>query len=413
MLIEYICLLLLGIAAGIAAGLLPGLHVNNIGVMALPLLGVFGPIGFAIFLTAMATSQGFLNFIPSIFLGAPEESTVLSLLPTHRMLFDGRSREAVRLTGLANLYGVVLSVMMLPLAFVLVPIAYSAARAVVLPLLFVAVGFLILRERKAEKILWASTTFFISGYLGWTCLNITTMSSDQILLSLFSGLFGMGTLMLSLSSKQKNFAQDSDDKIEISPKSLWRNSLVGTLGGIIVGLVPGMSPSQIGIFFQEISALKNKAGAALEEFQTRQFIATVASLGAADALFSIFGVYLMGNPRSGISVILQDVFGEMDLSLLATLAGVMLVSAAAAYKAHIFIGYRFARLASRIDLKKLSLGAIMFVISMVFLSAGLFGLLIMAVSTLVGLLPALTGVSRTHCMGCLLVPSMLFFMGLG
>jgi F0F1-type ATP synthase membrane subunit c/vacuolar-type H+-ATPase subunit K len=49
---------------------------------------------------------------------------------------------------------------------------------------------------------------------------------------------------------------------------------------------------------------------------------------------------------------------------------------------------------------------------MVFSLSGPFGLLIMCVSTLIGLVPALSGVSRTHCMGCLLLPTLAFFLGL-
>ncbi len=413
MLIEYITFLLLGILAGVAAGLLPGLHINNIGTMTLPLMAALGidAISFAIFLTAMATSQSFLNFIPSIFLGAPDEGTVLSLLPTHKMLLKGRGREAVKLTADASLYGVVLSLAFLPLCFVLVPIAYSSARLLVLPLLSFAILFLIIRERETEKILWASATFLISGYLGYTCLNITSLSTSQVFLPMFSGLFGIGTLITGIQSKQKSYPQDSESKIGISEKSVWRNSLLGTLGGFIVGLLPAMSPSQIGIFFQEIAAFKEKAKEALEEIKVRQFIVMIASLNTADSLFSIFGIYLMGNPRSGISVILQDLFGNMSVGLLALLCCVMLISGIITYKIHIAIGYQFAKVAGRVDFKKLSFGALIFVIGMVFAMSGPFGLLIAAVSTAVGLVPALIGVSRTHCMGCLLLPTLLFFAG--
>lgn len=418
MLIEYIVLFLLGIAAGVVAGILPGLHVNNIGVMALPLIAAFGidPLSFAIFLVAMATSQTFLNFIPSIFLGAPEEGTVLSLLPTHKMLIEGRALEAVRITAKASLYGVILSLLFLPLAFVLVPVAYSAARAFVVPLLLLAISYLILRERSFEKKLWASATFLISGYFGWTCLNISSISTSDIMLPMFSGLFGLSTLILSLNDKSTTYSQQADSEIRISDKSLWRNSLLGTIGGILVGLLPAMSPSQIGIMLQEAASIKDKVKGSvkkpLEDVRTRQFIATVASLNCADSLFSIFAIYLMGNPRSGVSVILQDVFGSIDFATVAILAGVMLLAGCVSYHIHICIGSWFSKAAGRIDSKKLSLAGIIFVIGLVAATGGLFGLLVAIVSTAIGMVPALTGVSRTHCMGCLLVPTLLFFLGL-
>ncbi|MBN2518425.1 MAG: tripartite tricarboxylate transporter permease, partial [Candidatus Altiarchaeota archaeon] len=98
MLLEYLLFLLLGILLGICTGLLPGLHVNTISIILLslfPFMGV-GALQFAILLASMATVHTFLDFIPSIFLGAPEESTAMSILPTHRLLLQGRGVEAVK-----------------------------------------------------------------------------------------------------------------------------------------------------------------------------------------------------------------------------------------------------------------------------------------------------------------------------
>lgn len=414
MLIEYLIYLLLGILAGVAAGLLPGLHVNNIGVMMLSVMAILGigPVTFAIFLTAMATTQTFIDFIPSIFLGVPDEDTVLSLLPSHKLLLEGRGMEAVRITGIASLYGVVTSLMLLPLAFIVVPIAYSAVRSAVVPILLFAIGYLILRERKPERILWALTTFLIAGYLGWTCLNLSVLSTSQVFLPMFSGLFGLSTLLTGIQAGSKFYPQDLKAEIQLGKKSLWRSSFLGAVGGLLVGLLPAMSPSQIGIVFQEVGALKEKTKNALEDLHIRRFMTIVASLNTADAMFSIFGLYLMNNPRSGISVIMQDLFGQIDLGLLALMCGVMLVSGLIAYRIHIFIGEKFATLAGRINFQKISAAGFVFVLVMVFAMTGFLGLAIAIISMMVGLVPALTGVSRTHCMGCLLLPTLLFFLGI-
>jgi putative membrane protein len=412
-LLDYLFFLLLGVLAGVVAGLLPGLHVNNIGTFSLSLLPLLAidPVAFAVFLTAMATSQTFLNFIPSIFLGAPDESTVLSLLPTHRLLLDGRGMEAVRITAVASLYGVFLSLALLPVAFFLIPLAYSAVRAALVPILLFAITLLILRERRLEKILWAFITFSVSGYLGWVLLNrISVLSTSQVFLPLFSGLFGLSTLLTGIQAGSKFYPQDLKAEIKLSKKGMWGFSFLGTIGGFLVGLLPAMSPSQIGIVIQEIVSLKERAKGALEELHVRRFITMVAALNTADAMVSIFAVYLMNNPRSGISVIIQDLFGQIDLGLLLGLSLVMLISGIISYFVHIWVGKQFSSLAGRIDFQKLSVLGFAFVVCLVFFMTGFLGLAIAAVSTLVGLIPALTGVSRTHCMGCLLLPTILIFL---
>jgi len=138
----------------------------------------------------------------------------------------------------------------------------------------------------------------------------------------------------------------------------------------------------------------------------------VGSLNTADAMFSIFSLYLIGNPRSGTSVIIENLVGVLSLDLLFLLCGSMLAAGFLAYLAHIRLGLFFCKISNELDLKKLSFFGLVFVFSMVFWGAGPLGILIVLVSTAVGLIPQLTGVSRTHCMGCLILPTLLFYLGL-
>ena len=50
------------------------------------------------------------------------------------------------------------------------------------------------------------------------------------------------------------------------------------------------------------------------------------------------------------------------------------------------------------------------VVLLVFLFTGILGLLILIVATFIGLLPVEWGVRRSHCMGVLLIPIILYFL---
>jgi putative membrane protein len=54
---------------------------------------------------------------------------------------------------------------------------------------------------------------------------------------------------------------------------------------------------------------------------------------------------------------------------------------------------------------------ILFLSFLVFIFTGLIGLLVFFTCGAVGILTAELNIKRTHCMGCLLVPSMIFFAG--
>ena len=89
--ITYIILaFFLGILAGTFTGLIPGIHINLVAIILLSfsafLLTYFSPIILVVFIVAMAITHTFIDYLPSIFLGAPDEDTVLSILPGHEML---------------------------------------------------------------------------------------------------------------------------------------------------------------------------------------------------------------------------------------------------------------------------------------------------------------------------------------
>jgi len=66
----------------------------------------------------------------------------------------------------------------------------------------------------------------------------------------------------------------------------------------------------------------------------------------------------------------------------------------------------------RINYKKLSMATIIFVTGLVYLMTGWVGLLVCIVAMVIGLVPILAGVSRTHTMGVLLVPTILYYLGM-
>ena len=70
MLVEFLLAILAGIIFGIFTGLIPGIHVNLITlilVVSLVSLEKFSPLVLAVFITSLAITHTFLDFIPSVF----------------------------------------------------------------------------------------------------------------------------------------------------------------------------------------------------------------------------------------------------------------------------------------------------------------------------------------------------------
>jgi putative membrane protein len=105
-LFDLIFACIIGVLCGVVTGLIPGIHVNTVGAFVFSaspfLLYSYSPEVLAVFLLSMSISHALLEFIPSMFLGVPDEGTVLSVMPGHYLLLQGRGKEAIRLVSLGG-----------------------------------------------------------------------------------------------------------------------------------------------------------------------------------------------------------------------------------------------------------------------------------------------------------------------
>ena len=125
-----------GAALGTFTGLAPGIHVNTLALIMLisyqtiaglmgTACGTFGiglghvPMLVCCIIISASVVHSFVDFIPSVFLGAPDEDTVLSVLPGHRLLLSGKGLEAVTCAAKGSLAGAALAIILTFPMFVL------------------------------------------------------------------------------------------------------------------------------------------------------------------------------------------------------------------------------------------------------------------------------------------------------
>jgi putative membrane protein len=398
--LEIIFFALIGALIGIVTGLIPGLHVNTVAVVGLGIFAGLGltPLQFVIILTALSVTHAFLDFLPSIFIGAPQEETALSVLPAHRLFMNGRAVEAVKLTALGCLMGITAGLLFLIPAFYIIPILYNATRPYIAYVLILAVIALIATERSRRNMLWASVIFIASGILGLIILERQKMlSTTEILFPVFVGLFGLSNLIDSLKSRSVAVPQEEYIKVEPEPKYIG-SGILGAVSGAIIGILPAISPSQLGGLISGITKL-----------DTKSFLVFVAAINTSDAIYSLLALYTIQNPRSGVAVIAGKVL-DMDLNIVILLVGVIAFTAFFATYVHIEIGKRMTKIVARINYKKLCIASIATILALVFFFTGFFGLSLAILCTIIGLLPIMSGVSRTHLMGVLLIPTITYFL---
>ena len=391
--------ILIGILFGIITGLTPGIHVNLISATLVSLSPIIIPIAGVLpaccFIIAMATTHSFLDALPSVFLGAPEAATALGVLPGHRYLLMGSGLMAVKLTVIGSLGSLALSAALFPLLLPLVAWVYPLLQRIIGWLLLAIAAFMVLRDRKP---LWAAFIFLLSGTLGHVVLNMPNLRNP--LFPLLSGLFGLATLLYSLKDDSSIPKQQYLPYTDIDGKRTLQALGSGTLSGGITAVLPGIGAATAAVLSMQLTRKLGDHG----------FMVLMGGISTANFAISLVTLQALGKARNGALVAVQTLAETITAPhVLIFLCSAMIAGGVAGVLA-LSMGRSFARLMTRVPYKTLLLLIIGLIVALTPVLSGMRGMLILLVSTAVGLLPALKKVSRTQAMGCLLVPVMSYFI---
>lgn len=398
MFFELMICVLIGVCFGIVTGITPGVHVNLVSVVLLSispmLLKIISPLALSVTIISMAITHTFLDIIPSIFLGAPDSDEAASVLPGHRLLLEGKGYEAVMLTIIGALGGLVISMVMLPLFVPLAKYLYPVMKGYIGYILLAVIIFLILREK--EK-LAVTCIFLFSGALGIGVFSLVELKDP--LFPLLSGLFGTSMLLLSIKDNTK-IPEQKTAGIEFEKEKGIKATLCSVVAGWFCSFMPGLGPSEAAIlgstFFKDLG---NKG-----------FLILTGGLGTVNMALSLVTFYTLDKARNGAIVTVSGIISKIDYNTFLVFWGVSLAAGGIATVLASKLSKVFAKLMCRINYKILCISIICLVTFLVIIISGWLGLLVLTVSTFFGMIPALKNVGRNHMMGCLLVPVMIYFL---
>ncbi|MFC1696787.1 tripartite tricarboxylate transporter permease [Nanoarchaeota archaeon] len=397
--LEIIIFITLGILAGIITGLTPGIHINLISVILLSLspllLNHVSVLSLAVFIIAMSVTHTFLDCIPSIFLGAPDADTALGVLPGHRYLLKGNGLMAVKLTVIGSFGALILSILMFPLLIPFVEFIYPLIENYIGILLILVVTFMIMRDRKKS---WAISVFLLSGIFGLIVLNIPNF--DNPLFPLLSGMFGISTLLISLNDNCVIPKQNYSTKIKLSKILTLKALLSGQFSGFITAVMPGLGGSTAAVIAMQITRNLGDHG----------FMILMGSINTVNFILSMVTLLVLEKARNGSIIAVQSLVGTVTIIDIVIFLSTTLIAGSIAVFLTLKIAKIFCNLISKVNYKKLVLSIILFIILMCFILTGPLGFFILIVSTGLGMIPAIVKCTRTHSMGCLLLPVILYFI---
>lgn len=412
--------------------ILPGLHIYNVMGLAAMLIYWLQGMGIAVdpevflpFMIGLVVGWSVLNTIPSVLLGAPDESAIFTVLPGQKYLMTGRGYEGTLIIGAGSLVGLFMLVFIIgPLAPKYLPVARSVLTPHMHWILWVIITFILMTEwpkggnwgpagwRKffdAWSTLGAGLfTFFISGLLGFILLYRAPVDIDnafQNIMPAFVGLFAIPWCLLNAVSGTEVPKQYVRDTLNINGDLLLRSGIAGGIGGGFAAFFPVVTGGVGGLLAGHATAQRDE-----RVFLMSQGVSKVVYYTGALMLFFVPGLYLT---RGGGAWILNGLYtprtwGDYYLALgsIAVAGGVSFLLMPPLTKATLW-------LVKKIDYRLISIFALFIIIGLVFSITGWVGLFIMTVATGIGLIPVLFGSRRLNCLGVLLLPIACNMSGIG
>ena len=405
---------ILGAFAGTFTGLVPGIHVNTLASLMLILFPAlesvisgftdptYAPILISSFIMSASVVHSFVDFVPSVFIGAPDPDEVLSVLPGHRLMMEGRGMAAVRAAAVGSTVGAAFSVLLaVPIQYLMLHGLSDILDMFTFSVLLFALCVMILNEKGTKKKIWGLAMVLVSGGMGYLCMMPELpcngiMGEGTLLFPLLTGLFGMPTLLISVKNTIAPTQYDDADPVGPLP------GIKGSLMGIIAGWYPGIT-STVGASLASIFS---------PERDPARFISMVASIGTVTTVFSIVTLSVSNKGRSGTVLVIKDIIGDglsgfCSPGFLLMLMSVMM-AAFLGYHITIASGKMMISLSARIDTSILNKVVIVLVSILVLLLTGPFGVVILFFSTLIGLIPVDLDSDRIPLTGCLIVPVLIF-----
>lgn len=411
--LELVVACFLGIIIGCITGMIPGIHVNIAGTILFAsstfLLSFVSPEFLCVSMVTMSIAHAMIEFVPSMLLGVPEEGTATSVLPGHKMVLQGRSKEVIRIISVGGFGAIMVTILMLPLFSIVLPCLHEVSKSFTwLILLSVSIFLTYKLTNSFKSFLWALLLFILSGILGWIVFQ-TPISASVSLMCIFSGLFGISTILFSLNDNSIIPHQFSFYELNLDINK-YKSIFAGGITGAILGFLPGFGPAQGTVIAQLVSGTNDN-----KDEDIVNFLLATSGLNISDCLFSLMAIYIIGNPRSGIAVYMSYLISEMSLNHLIIFIFTSLIAVSISLVLTLKLGDSFSKLMAGIDYKKLSIGVILLQITIIYIfifyyQAPIFYMtLVLMTSTAMGMLPHYLGVGKSHLMGVLIIPAILIY----
>jgi putative membrane protein len=393
--INNLFFLFLGVICGTFTGLFPGVHPNNIVALSFVIVPFLGE-GYLFFLIGMVIAHYFINYIPTVFLGVPDDETATAVFPMHRLTLKGLGYEAVFLSGFGAFLGIVFSIFLVFIVYLLNLDFYGFYGSLKPHLPFILTLILLIIVASSRSY-WAVVITLLSGIFGAIALY-KNPSFNCTLTAIFTGMFGIPILINNLKTAKIPHQIITFPDFELS---FLKSAFFGSVGGVLRIFLPGVGGAQVNYFLSRL----------IGENDIKNFIVSQGSITLASEIFSIFALFLIGTGRSGVAEAIKNLSIDVDLFQLMPF---IIIASSISYVVLLCFSKFILLKMQKINFKKISIFFIFFCTFVVVISSInynlVYHLVVYLTAISIGILCLKTKTPLSYMMSVLIFPTILYFL---
>ena len=395
MILEIILSGLAGLILGVLTGLTPGIHnntVNTILIVLIPTLSI-KPLVAIIFVVVLAITHTIIDFIPSVFASATDGDSALGVLPGHEMLKNGEGIQAVVCSVIGSIITIPIILLIIIPFIITIPIIINQVKtAIPFILIFVSLYSII-----REKYIWTGfSVWMFAGFLGYAALNLPI---TEPLLPLLSGLFGGSGLVLSILQKTKIPKQKKFRKIKFEKGEIKKAVFGAVISAPLCSFLPAIGSGQAATIGSEIFT------------QTRRgFLIMLGAINSIVMTLSFATLYSINKTRTGAAAAIKSIIGSPKTEDIIIILIAAIISIAIASIISIKLSKIIANSINKINYQILSGLMLSILLIFIFIFTNLLGLIVFITGTALGIFTIQSGIRRINLMGCLMLPTILFYL---
>jgi TctA family transporter len=388
---------ILGVLIGFIIGLIPNIHINTISYICL-YFSLFSKFqtNFYFFLS-IAISQTITSFVPLSLFGIPSSENILCLFPTQKLFLEGKSKISLYLCLLGSFLGSLISILFLPVLFLLFTVLGSYNLFIYLFLILILIYFIFSEKSHLSKMVVFSIIIFC-GVLGIFTLKYNYFSIEPLFVCVF-GLFGMPHLLLSLFNKSNKVFQNKKNNFEIEFKDSLQNSILGVMASLFIILIPSFSSSQASLLVTK-----------LKKLNPFQYIISYSAITISSLIFSFYLVINFSKSRLGyISLLLANNIVPLNVNYIIFISIVLFSSLFSIFLIIINLD-RIIDFVNYVNHKIINLFILFLSLILIFLLFNFQGLLFLLISTFIGFLPIIFNKNKLILMSYIIIPTLLYYI---